>query len=78
MTKEEIYGSSWNNGDQLDLPHTYQAMDEYAKQEAIAFGIWLSSHHLNFQPAANGEWIGLNMERISNKDLYEEYLKSKP
>lgn len=82
MTKEEAYEKATMisigenpNGTRQDV--VYKAMEIYTKQESIAFGEFISNHRLNFQTANNGSWIGLDMKRITNEELYELYLKDK-
>lgn len=81
MTKEEIlnkHGTSsiYNDGHVYDggTPEIFEAMDEWAKQQAIGFAKWLSNHTQDFQPAKGGKWIGNNLEVMSCSDLYTEYL----
>ena len=63
-TKEKIFGLDWSDGDQLSLTHVYNSMDEYAKQECIAFLIYISKD--------NSELFSEYAEK-----LYDLYLKSK-
>lgn len=56
----------------------YEAMDELSKIVAIAFGKFISTHRLDFQPASpDGYWIGLDMEYYSTEALYEQFIQSK-
>ena len=70
MTKEEILWS-FPQGESEPYGHApvkriYEAMDNYAKQEAISFGRYLESEMINFE-----RW-GINME-----EMYNNYLKQK-
>lgn len=44
--------------------------------ESIAFAEWISNHKLDFQPAQNGMWIGLDLNMISSETLYQLYIQS--
>jgi hypothetical protein len=82
-TKEETIREQFNLRrmanplDGQDTPIVHSAMDEYAEQQAIEFAKWICSHKLDFQPATNQRWIGLNMEYVSNEQLYQIFLKEK-
>lgn len=56
------------------IQSAYEMADEYAKQQAVDFGEWLSNHKLDFQPATEGRWIGLDMKMYTNDDLYTQFL----
>lgn len=58
------------------------AMQEYAKQEAIAFNKFTDSNYINLSSGEDeAKWLKLNAthkdEFINDAELYEEYLKSK-
>ena len=85
VTKEEILKSKdgidgfSTNGNYVDgcARCVYEAMDEWAMIESIEFGKFLSGHKLDFQPASNNNWIGLNMETYTNEELYKLFQQSK-
>lgn len=80
MTKEEILDKHHNlNLGMLSITEKQiqSAMDDYAKQEAIAFAEWISTHELDFQPASDGRFIGLDMVTITPEQLYSLFLEQK-
>jgi len=61
----------------LDQPITVSEIKDvisfHAKNTAIAFARFISNHRLDFQPAKNGNWIGLDMVTYTNEQLYAEF-----
>ena len=56
----------------------HEAMEELSKIVAIAFGKFISTHRLDFQPASpDGYWIGLDMKKYSTEDLFQLFTQSK-
>ena len=41
----------------------------------IKFAQWISDHRLDFQPATNKRFIGLDMKYYTCEELYEEFIK---
>jgi hypothetical protein len=88
MTKEDImqqeYASRVMNWEKAykQQPSIFEsahaAMDQYAKQQAAAFGIWLIEHNLNFQPSTEGKLIGANLETYTPEELYDIFEKTHP
>lgn len=60
----------------LTVDISFEAMDIHSKNTAILFAEWISNHRLDFQTAPNGCFIGLNMIRVTAKELYQLYLES--
>ena len=80
VTKEEILSIRVDTGAHdvvVNLNDIHDAMDEWAMIESIEFGKFLSGHKLDFQPASNNNWIGLNMETYTNEELYKLFQQSK-
>lgn len=78
MSKDEIINK--HQVYMCNNPGVHAAMDEYAKQEAIAFGMFVCVQGFNY----NGEdsWIGSNglfseKKEYTTKQLYELYIQSK-
>lgn len=81
MTKESIFKDLWSK---LYIPETanievpvYAAMDEYAKQQSIAFGKWLSSGEMVLEPSAwvPGDWYSDKDDRnYTTEQLYDIFI----
>lgn len=76
MKKEEIFGVSWSDGDQLDLAHVYNSMDKYAKQECIAFGKFVMEKTLQ-DCNTKDKWTLDDFSEVTDRQLYELYIQSK-
>lgn len=76
MKKEEIFGISWSDGDQLDLAHVYISMDKYAKQECIAFAKFVMGKTLQ-DCNTEDRWTLDDFSEVTDRQLYELYLQSK-
>jgi len=85
MTKDEILwltptiehcGAKWHGRIGVEM-----AMDEYAKQEAIAFKKWSDSFYIETGHDGNeaeySHVSGENDERFTTSELYEKYQQSK-
>jgi len=48
---------------------------ELMEEESVSFAEWISNHPLDFQTAVNGQYIGLDMKRVTAKQLYEQKTK---
>ena len=44
---------------------------------SIKFGEYISKHKLDFQPALNGKFIGLDMKIYTSKELFNQFLKER-
>lgn len=79
MTKEEIFDKEVGEYHRTLSPANYSnvctAMDQYAKQESIAFAEWMGNHELDFQPThIAGTWIGVDMEKVTTEEPYTKFI----
>jgi len=56
-----------------EIEQIEKLMELYAQQESIAFAEWISNHKLDFQPASDGRFIGLDMVYYTAEQLYKEF-----
>lgn len=80
MTKEEIlnkHDSSRKYIEQTCRPELFAAMDEYAKQQSMAFSEWAFKDDNPFVEGANGRWIQEcgNSTSWSTEELYAMFIK---
>ncbi len=81
MTKEAIlnkHDTSNKYIEQTCRPELFSAMDEYAKQQAIAFGEWIQG--CNYAPATDdGKWqnqLPGENDTITTGELYSQFIEN--
>ena len=47
-----------------------EVIKELMGEEAVRIAEWISNHPLDFQTARDGQYIGLDMARVTAKQLY--------
>lgn len=78
MTKEEIANKHfWASKEDGYSPYqaSLLAMDEFAQQQSIAFGKFLSSHE--WKPYSENGWENSEGETASTETIYEDFIKNK-
>jgi len=79
MTKQEIL-DKLQKENPSSIP-IFKAMDEYAKQQAIAFDIWKLKNHWVWDNTklVYFKWEGNNMHetRLSHEEIYNKFIEHK-
>lgn len=57
--------------------HDYRDAALITEKIAIEFAKFISNHKLDFQPAADSKFIGLDMKYYTAEQLFQEFLKTK-
>lgn len=86
MTKDKILDSvSLATCDHTDFDGIYKAMDEYAKQQAIAFDVWKRENCITYDYENNAysklifldvEHTKVRTEQLSIDDTYTQFIES--
>lgn len=87
MTKEEILlphiKYAWERGDAahvVPFKSAKQSMDEYAKQQTIAFGIWLAKegYYSDYEEVAEWKSLKPNCDNTwTTEELYDQFIENR-
>lgn len=86
MTKEEVlnkHDSSRKYIEQTCRPELFSAMDEWAKQQAIAFDTWKRNNKWSYamddgsyiKPIGTAGSVGFKFEKASFDDIYNQFIE---